>query len=185
MPDSDHHAEHHPAALPGAEGSEFYAPPEPERRRRAGDHGPAADRRKSSFQLRHRSQRDFPQAYEPVSTVFWEGLSKQQVDAVMRLQATAMEKAGFEKGTPKFFIEDFDPNSPGTSSPAATAQRSTGTLDLVAQAAPRLVLGGVLIGMGALAMALGLTGILQPLAPVAGASAAALAVGLVLAFTGR
>jgi len=55
----------------------------------------------------------------------------------------------------------------------------------VAMAAPRLVLGGVLLGAGALTLALALIGILQPLAPLAVGAGLALLVGALLAFATR
>ena len=184
--DPGHHAE-----LPGAEGSEFYAPLDEDRRkrdRRAADKsGKPFGRRATDYQLSHRSQRDFPEAYEPVSTTFWEGLSQSQVDAVMRLQATAMEKAGFEKGTPKYFIDDFDPQNPNAAAAAAPTGRAHGSVvpNAVAQAAPRLILGGVLMGMGSLACSLGILGLLEPGMVIAGVATVALVTGAMLAFTGR
>lgn len=188
MPESGHDNVKHSPGLPGAEGSEFYAPPRAERRnqsRRESDRRGEDGRRATDYGLSHRSERDYPEAYVPVSTEFWQGLSQSQVDAVMRLQATAMEKAGYEKGAPKFFIEDFDPGNPNAPRVSGAARGSTVAVDRVAQAAPRLILGGILLGMGSLALALGLTGILQPIAPIAGVSAAALITGLILAITGR
>ncbi|MBN2082600.1 hypothetical protein JW859_10405 [bacterium] len=170
--------------LPGPEGGHFYAPPDDRRKlargRRKDDQEPALAG-PVDYKLSHRSQRDFPEAYSPVSRTFWEGLSKEQQDAVMRLQAVAMEKAGFEKGAPKMFIADFDPSNPA----AATGARGAIESDPVALAAPRLVLGGILLGMGGLALALSLIGMLQPLGIVAAASATALIIGGIMAANQR
>jgi hypothetical protein len=89
--------------------------------------------------LRSKSEQLYPEAYAPVDATFWEGLSSGQQAEVMRLQAVAQEKVGYERGTPKYFMEDFDPR--------AVSDVDSGTR-LVAIAAPRLVIGGALIGAG-------------------------------------
>jgi len=199
MPDSaNHNDERRPAPerreeLASPTGGFYYAP-EPDRRqgprgrrkedREAFEEAEAAKKGPVDYKLRHRSQRDFPQAYEPVSRTFWEGLSKQQQDAVMRLQAVAMEKAGFEKGAPKMFIQDFDPSNPNAVSFSPRGGYARGA-DLVSLAAPRLLLAGALLGMGALALALSLFTVLAPLAPIAAASAVSLLVGGLLAVNAR
>jgi hypothetical protein len=68
------------------------------------------DTEAGSYQLKSRSQGLYPELYEPVNKEFWRGISDDQAGALMRLQAIAMEKVGFEKGSPKFFIDD-DPGS--------------------------------------------------------------------------
>jgi hypothetical protein len=114
-----------PAPEPGR-GSAQYAGPErretdtpytgPDRRRA---HGKAAepparrgllDSSEGGYQLKSRSEGLYPELYQPVDQKFWHGINDNQADALMRLQAIAMEKVGFEKGAPKFFIED-DPGS--------------------------------------------------------------------------
>ena len=62
------------------------------------------------YQLKSRSEGLYPELYQPVNKEFWRGINTEQADALMHLQAIAMEKVGFEKGTPKFFIDD-DPGS--------------------------------------------------------------------------
>lgn len=201
MPNDNSRGDEQPGSAPPREElasptGGFYYTPGPDRRqsprgRRKEDReaeeaakAEAAQKAPVDYRLRHRSQRDFPQAYEPVSRTFWEGLSKQQQDAVMRLQAVAMEKAGFEKGAPKMFIQDFDPSNPNAPSisPRGGYQRGP---DLISLAAPRLLLAGALLGMGALALALSLFTVLKPLAPIAAASAVALLTGLLLAVNAR
>ena len=171
--------------LPEPQGGHFYAPPDERRKiargRRKEDQEPETPTGPVNYKLSHRSQRDFPEAYSPVSKTFWEGLSQNQRDAVMRLQAVAMEKAGFEKGAPKMFIEDFDPSNPA----ATITPRGQVESDPVALAAPRLVLGGILLGMGGLALALSLVGMLKPLGIVAAAAAAALVIGGIMAANSR
>jgi hypothetical protein len=199
MPDSNTHDDERRQAerreeLASPTGGHFYAPV-PDRRKgprgrrkedlEAYEAEQAAKKGQVDYKLRHRSQRDFPQAYEPVSRSFWGGLSKQQQDAVMRLQAVAMEKAGFEKGTPKMFIADFDPSNPDKpmiSPGAAAVDRGA---DAVAMAAPRLMLAGALLGMGGLSLALALCAVLAPLAPIAAGSVIALIVGVLLAANAR
>jgi hypothetical protein len=95
-----------------------------------------------------------------------------------------MEKAGFEKGTPKMFIQDFDPSNPNAPSISPGGGYARGA-DLVSLAAPRLLLAGALLGMGAMALALALLAVLQPLAPIAVASVVALLVGVLLAANSR
>jgi hypothetical protein len=114
--------------------------------------------RGSSYGLPSMSELQYPEAYAPVSTVFWEGLTDQQRVEVMKLQALAQEKVGFERGTQKFFMEDFDPEE---------AQSSDPELRLVALAAPRMVFGGVLIGAGLTVAMLGIAGALL-MAPALG-----------------
>lgn len=197
MPDSNTHSdpEHQPERrreeLASPTGGHFYAPV-PDRRkgprgRRKEDleEAEAAKKGPVDYKLRHRSQRDYPQAYEPVSRTFWQGLSKQQQDAVMRLQAVAMEKAGFEKGTPKMFIADFDPSNPNAPMISPSSGAVDRGADPVAMAAPRLMLAGALLGMGAMALALTFSGVLSPLAPIAAASVIALVVGVLLAANAR
>jgi hypothetical protein len=175
--------------LPEPTGGAFYAPPPKDlqehratRRVREEEGGESAKGAKP-YRLRHRSEVLYPQVYEPVSGVFWQGLSKGQVDAVMRLQAIAMEKAGFEKHTPKYFIEDFDPGAPGAALGSTAAARQA--QDPVSLAAPRLLLGGALLGMGALALVLALTTMLEPTGPVAAAATLVLVVGLLLGLNAR
>lgn len=123
--------------------------------------------RGGSYGLPSTSEMQYPEAYKPVSTVFWEGLTEQQRIEVMKLQALAQEKVGFERGTQKFFMEDFDPDDEQSSDPE---------LRLVALAAPRMVFGGALIGAGVTLAALGILGGL--------AAAPALGFGLTAALAG-
>jgi len=194
MSDSEQEEKQSFTELPEPTGGHFYAPAEDRRKgprgrrkedREQGGEGETDKPQPVDYKLRHRSMRDFPAAYEPVSRTFWSGLSKQQQDAVMRLQAVAMEKAGFEKGTPKLFIADFDPSNPDAPMIQPGASGAGVQADPVAMAAPRLVLGGVLLGAGALTLALALIGILQPLAPLAVGAGLALLVGALLAFATR
>jgi hypothetical protein len=174
------------APLPAPSGGAFYAPAgadEHRPTRRVREEEEDAAKKPVPYRLKHRSEVLYPQAYEPVSGVFWQGLSKDQVDAVMRLQAVAREKAGFEKRAPKYFIEDFDPGAPGAALGVSSAVEQA--RDAVSLAAPRLVLGGALLGMGGMALALALTHILEPLGPVAAAATVALVVGVMLALNPR
>lgn len=192
MSDSEQEDKQSFTELPEPTGGHFYAPADDRRKgprgRRKEDHEEEAEAGKPQpvdYKLRHRSMRDYPAAYEPVSRTFWTGLSKQQQDAVMRLQAVAMEKAGFEKGAPKIFIADFDPSNPDAPMIQPGGRGAVAQADPVAMAAPRLVLGGVLLGAGALTLALALIGILEPLAPLAVGAGLALLVGALLAFATR
>jgi hypothetical protein len=98
--------------------------------------------------LRSKSELLYPEAYAPVDARFWEGLTEEQQHQLMRLQAIAQEKVGFERHTKKYFIEDFDPQA----GPISTER------DLVTLATPRLVTGGVLLGA---ALTLGFLYLLQ------------------------
>lgn len=61
------------------------------------------------FGLTSRSELFYPEAYRDISTVYWRGLTREQREMIAKVQATAMEKVGFERGTEKRFIDDFDP----------------------------------------------------------------------------
>jgi len=61
------------------------------------------------FGLRSRPVASYPEAYAKVSQAFWRSMTPEHRRAVMAVQATAMEKVGFEEGTAKYFIRDFDP----------------------------------------------------------------------------
>lgn len=102
------------------------------------------------YGLPSRSEMMFPEAYQPVSSEFWEGLSQSQRNEVIHLQAVAQEKVGFERGTPKYFIEDFDPDQ----------RAEDPEVRLVTMATPRLMAGGALIGAGLTLAAVGFGGAL-------------------------
>ena len=135
----------------------------------------------STYRLKSKSEVDFPEAYVPVDKELWEGLSPEQRKRAVRLQASAMERVGFEKGTPKFFIEDFDPSG---AQPMRSESAPSDT-DLVAMAAPRLVIGGMLIGAGIVTAVVGLAGLLEPLALVAGVGVAGGVFGGVMVSSAR
>jgi hypothetical protein len=61
------------------------------------------------YGLTSRSETFYPEAYRDISTVYWRRLSEQDRQKVMRVQAVAMEKVGYERGTEKRFIEDIEP----------------------------------------------------------------------------
>ena len=69
------------------------------------------DRWRNRFGLKPRSVTSYPEAFKEVSSVFWRRPGKEFEAAVLRMQAVAMEKVGFERGTEKQFIEDFDPTA--------------------------------------------------------------------------
>jgi hypothetical protein len=100
--------------------------------RRAGDRREAGWRSAGSvakleadpnrFGLSSRSQAQYPQAYQPMQTQWWQGLTDEQRAEVTRLQATAQERVGFERDAPKFFIGDVQVEGmlgPGEMPPAA------------------------------------------------------------------
>lgn len=66
---------------------------------------------KNKFGLTPRAITAYPEAYRDVSSVYWRQLSREQRDQIMQVQAVAMEKVGFERGTTKRFIEDFEPGA--------------------------------------------------------------------------
>lgn len=61
------------------------------------------------FGLRSRPVASYPEAYAKVSQAFWRAMTPEHRRSVMAVQASAMEKVGFEQGTTKYFIRDFDP----------------------------------------------------------------------------
>lgn len=137
------------------------------------------------YGLASRSELNYPTAYAPVSREMWAEMSEEQRAEIMRTQAIAQEKVGYEKHTTKYFIEDFDPANPNAPTIAphgeplmrpARGSAGGGT------AAPRLLAGGVLIGAGGLGLALALLGSL-PMLPGAAAAGVAVLVGGVLAGT--
>jgi len=140
------------------------------------------------YGLASKSELNFPTAYAPVSREMWAELSAEQQAEIMRTQAMAQEKVGYEKHTTKYFIEDFDPSNPNAPTIAPHAAPALGNAAGGAAAnsggasAPRLLLGGVLIGAGGLGVALALVGSL-PLMPGAAVAAVAVLGGAVLAGT--
>lgn len=138
----------------------------------------------NAYGLKSRSEMNFPQAYAPVSREMWEQMSEEQQAAALRLQAIAQEKVGFEKNAPKFFIENFDPNNPNAPAPGLAASRPAASE--ISLAAPRLILGGVLIGAGGMLLALAL-GHMLPSTPgvLFGVAGAALVGGIALAVNPR
>ncbi len=170
--------------------------PHPLRRRTDLEPAPAGSssaeyHKPAEYHLRSRSEMDFPEAYLPVAKELWEELTPAQRQKAIRLQAIAMEKVGFEKGAPKFFIEDFDPATGQTvSRPAITSAPSAGPAAGHAGAntgtyPAGAVLSGVLLGAGAVVLAAALIGAFAPLVLFAGAGAAALVAGTALAFTAK
>jgi hypothetical protein len=116
--------------------------------------------------LRSKSEELYPQAYFPVDTAFWAGLSDQQQAEVMRLQAVAQEKVGYERGSPKYFMQDFDTRA---------VDKKTSGQRLVEIETPRLLLAGAMLGV-AVTLTAGFA-----LGVVAGSGVAVVAVMLVLA----
>lgn len=188
----DDHNEHE---QPEAEGSMFYAPPpDPSLsdRRKAADpnfSGPErreANRRQPSerraasqeYELKSRSESIYPEAFIPVSKEFYEGLTKEQQDKLIKIQAIAQEKVGYEKGAPKFFIGDFIPGE------STVPSRKSQAADPVSDAAPRLVVGGALIGAGLLATGLSLAHVLPGGMVLVGALLG-LGIGIALAINPR
>jgi len=66
---------------------------------------------KNTFGLTPRAVTAYPEAYRDISSVYWRQLSREQRDQIMQVQAVAMEKVGFERGTSKRFIQDFEPGA--------------------------------------------------------------------------
>jgi hypothetical protein len=146
----------------------------------------------SAYRLRSRSEQDYPEAYLPVARELWEELTPAQREKAIRLQAIAMEKVGFEKGAPKYFIEDFDPatgqaiSHPAVRSAAPqTGARANQPREDAGDYPAGAVLGGVLLGAGGTVLTLVLLGLLAPLVVAAGIGGAALLAGLVLAVLAR
>lgn len=84
----------------------------------------------NSFGLQSTAVSKYPEAYREVSSVFWRQLSVQQQKQVTLVQAQAMEKVGFEQGTEKQFIQDFDPgeeNRYGLDPGQATREQEVGS----------------------------------------------------------
>jgi hypothetical protein len=179
MDNDNRDKEHKPSSLPSPEGGKFYG----EAREHTSRRHRREETQRREYKLENRSETKYYQAYRPVNHEFWEGLSGEQRDAVMKIQAVAMEKAGFERGTPKYFIDDFDPGAENPMAQAATgpARRPVAAASETALAAPQLVLGGVLLGGGALSLVQGLTGLLAPMGLVVSAALVALAFGGLLA----
>lgn len=83
---------------------------------------------RNKYGLKSRSELDYPQAYEPVASELWTGLTEAERTQNYIAQAIAQEKAGFEKDAPKYFIEDFDPaaaNAPDLREQLAPATRGS------------------------------------------------------------
>jgi hypothetical protein len=83
------------------------------------------------YGLRSRSVTSYPEAYQSVSSVFYQQMSREEQARIARVQAQAMEKVGFEPKTHKQFIDDFDPMEqniydPGTWEPPAENEAARG-----------------------------------------------------------
>jgi hypothetical protein len=63
----------------------------------------------NSYGLVSRSEMLFPEAYKDLSTVYWRRLNDDERNLVMQVQARAMEKVGYERGTSKQFIDEIFP----------------------------------------------------------------------------
>lgn len=68
-----------------------------------------AGRGHNTFGLKSRSELMYPEAYRDVSSVYWRKMSQEDQGRVMTVQAQAMEKVGYERGTQKQFIEEIEP----------------------------------------------------------------------------
>jgi hypothetical protein len=66
---------------------------------------------RNSWGLPSRSEMMYPEAYKDMSTVYWKRMSDEDQQRVTIVQARAMEKAGYERGTDKRFIEEIEPDS--------------------------------------------------------------------------
>jgi hypothetical protein len=154
------------------------------------------------FGLASPSEAKYPQAYAPVDETFWEGLTDAQRSALDRIQAIAQEKVGFERGTPKFFIEDIDPHAPpgddrgpniqaivhdpvsgGEIRTNRTARRPAAVVQappFLADIIVRLPVGGILLGAGLLAYIFAAAHLVRPEleTPVLALGLAGLAAGI-------
>ena len=61
------------------------------------------------FGLRSRAAELYPGLFKPGANVYWTVLSDDERNEIVKLQAAAQERVGFTSGTPKFFIDDFQP----------------------------------------------------------------------------
>lgn len=113
------------------------------------------------YQLRSSSETAYPTLFAPAGSGFWQGLSEEQQLEVTRMQAAAMERVGYEKGTKKYFIDAEEDVSDlyivlGQDKPVAEEK----TREL--EGGARWVLGGMLVGGGMAAIALALSPLLSP-----------------------
>jgi hypothetical protein len=105
----------------------------------------------NAFGLKPRPVTSYPEVYAKVSQVYWRSMPAEQRRSVFAVQATAMEKVGFEQGTTKYFTEDFDPMqqniySTGTEEPEESQpSRPTSVLACVA-----LILAGAVSSIAVL-----------------------------------
>jgi hypothetical protein len=58
--------------------------------------------------LKSWSEMLYPEAYRDLSNVYWKQLSDEDRHKIMRVQARAMEKVGYEPGTAKLFIDPLE-----------------------------------------------------------------------------
>lgn len=61
---------------------------------------------RNGWGLPSRSELMYPEAYQDLSTVYWKQLTKDERQRIDTVQARAMEKAGYERGTDKQFIQE-------------------------------------------------------------------------------
>jgi hypothetical protein len=111
---------------------------------------------KPQYQLLSKAELLYPEAFEPVSADFWHGVSQHQRDQLIRLQAIAMEKVGFEKDAPKFFIDD------GAASATDRFGRSVPAEPPRTTSAPLATAAGIVLGVAVMAILLGFLPIYSP-----------------------
>jgi hypothetical protein len=58
--------------------------------------------------LKSWSEMLYPEAYRDISSVYWKKLSDEDRQRIMKVQARAMEKVGYEPGTAKLFIDPIE-----------------------------------------------------------------------------
>jgi hypothetical protein len=112
------------------------------------------------YQMRSSSEVAFPELFAPVDSKFWHGLSDEQRLHVTQMQATAMERVGFEPDTQKFFIDvemdDSDLNAVLGKAPLPPPDKGNEL-----SGGGNWIGGGVLLGMGLAALALGVSPLLS------------------------
>ncbi len=107
----------------------------------------------NKFGLRSRAVADYPEVYAKVSQAYWRSMSAEDRRSVYAVQASAMEKVGFEQGTAKYFTLDFDPMqqniySTGREEPAPAEVPQTRPTSVIA--CILLILAGVVSSIAAL-----------------------------------
>jgi hypothetical protein len=76
--------------------------------------------------LKSWSEMLYPEAYQDVSKIYWKQLTDDERRKIELVQARAMERVGYERGTEKLFIDEIAPQDGGRTDDTAGGGSSVG-----------------------------------------------------------